>query len=113
MKYKNKVYENDIIDMIFHSLLWAIMLIPLYLSIMNAMGGDNIDDTTPPVEFIMPEKEELTMVDVYSYTDINGFIWENEQSFTEAFRQARSLLGPDQTFNWNGNEYTTMYKDEN
>ena len=37
---------------------------------------------------------------------------EQEKSFSEAFAEARSLLGSGETFSWNGEEYSTLYAEE-
>ena len=43
---------------------------------------------------------------------ISPSIIEQEKSFSEAFAEARSLLGPGKTFSWNGSEYSTLYAEE-
>ena len=43
---------------------------------------------------------------------ISSSIVEQEKSFSEAFSEARSLLGSGETFSWNGEEYSTLYAEE-
>ena len=43
---------------------------------------------------------------------ISPSIIEQEKSFSEAFAEARSLLGSGETFSWNGEEYSTLYAEE-
>ena len=47
-----------------------------------------------------------------SNEEIFPSIIEQEKSFSEAFAEARSLLGPGKTFSWNGSEYSTLYAEE-
>ena len=43
---------------------------------------------------------------------ISPSIIEQEKSFSEAFAEARSSLGPGKIFFWNGSEYSTFYAEE-
>ena len=47
-----------------------------------------------------------------SNEEISPSIIEQEKSFSEAFAEARSLLGSGETFSWNGEEYSTLYAEE-
>ena len=47
-----------------------------------------------------------------SNEEISPSIIEQKKSFSEAFAEARSLLGPGKTFSWNGSEYSTLYAEE-
>ena len=47
-----------------------------------------------------------------SNEEISPSIVEQEKSFSEAFSEARSLLGPGKIFSWNGLEYSTLYAEE-
>ncbi len=64
-----------------------------------------------PVEFEPPVFEEFTLEEPVA----DKFEKAAEPiipSFDEAFAEARSLLGPGQTFYWNGQEYRTNYLEE-
>ena len=50
--------------------------------------------------------------EVNSNEEISPSIVEQEKSFSEAFAEARSLLGSGETFSWNGEEYSTLYAEE-
>jgi len=65
------------------------------------------------------------MLSLYNYTEGTGqdvchihesiepwYIWEDQECFHAAFKLARELQGPDYTFTWKGNDYTTKYKEE-
>ena len=108
MRYNNKIYDNTIVDVLFHSMLWTIMLLPLYLSIINAIGFNKNPIEPEILPSITPIIEEIELTNI----DTDGFIWEKEDSFDQAFRMARSLLGPDKVFSWNTKEYNTLYKEE-
>ena len=47
-----------------------------------------------------------------SNEEISPSTIEQEKSFSEAFAEARSLLGSGETFSWNGEEYSTLYAEE-
>jgi hypothetical protein len=70
------------------NILFVILMSPLLLSVYNRVNG--IEHTT-----IKP-----------------GYIWEEQEKFGTAFKLARSFLGSDGVFTWNGKQYTTLYKEE-
>ena len=126
MKYLDKVEMNNLLL----TILWVIFSIPLYLSLSNALGWtifptNEVEEKTIEVpiieevpeirgETITPEEVEVNKVELTDITIINdnGYIWEKENNFDNAFNTARSLLGPNKVFTWNNEEYHTNYIEE-
>ena len=118
MKYLDNVEMSNILL----SALWSVFCIPLYLSFSNAFATDEVKEECIEIqvpeeipeirgETIIPEEVEIELTDITTI-NTNGFIWETENEFSQAFRMARSLLGPDKTFTWNNNLYHTNYLTE-
>ena len=118
MKYLDNVEMSNILL----SALWIVFCIPLYLSFSNAFATDEVKEECIEIqvpeeipeirgETIIPEEVEIELTDITTI-NTNGFIWETENEFSQAFRMARSLLGPDKTFTWNNNLYHTNYLTE-
>jgi len=78
----------------FELILFIVFLSPVYLSINNKINGIKIEPAHIH-EQIEP-----------------WYIWEDQDRFGTAFKVARALLGPEGIFTWNGNDYTTQYKEE-
>ena len=104
--------------------LWVVLSYPLYLGILNAYTADDVEITpiVIPIEeepqvLEIPEEIEVILpvediiLDPIGYNEPQ-FIWEAEHTFSQAFKLARLYLGPNEIFNWHGNEYTTMYLEE-
>tara|TARA_R110002012_G_scaffold110793_1_gene255459 strand:- start:1394 stop:1618 length:225 start_codon:yes stop_codon:yes gene_type:complete len=70
------------------NILFIILMSPLFLSIFNRVNGIEHTNTKP------------------------AYIWEDQDRFGTAFKLARSFLGSDGIFTWQGKEYTTLYKEE-
>ena len=85
--------------------LWTLFSMPIVLGLHNAYYAVN-----PPEEIIEPIPMETEIIEQIEET--SEFIWEDEPTFARAFRTARMLLGPDNTFKWQGNLYHTNYKEE-
>ena len=123
MKYLDKVEMNNLLL----TILWVIFSIPLYLALSNALGwtmfpANEVEEKAIEVpiieevpeirgETITPEEVEVELTDITIIND-NGYIWEKENNFDNAFNTARSLLGPNKVFTWNNEEYHTNYIEE-
>ena len=118
MKYLDNVEMSNILL----SALWIVFCIPLYLSFSNAFATDEVKEECIEIqvpeeipeirgETIIPEEVEIELTDITTI-NTNGFIWETENEFSQAFRMARSLLGPDEIFEWNNDTYHTNYAEE-
>ena len=118
MKYLDNVEMSNILL----SALWIVFCIPLYLSFSNAFATDEVKEECIEIqvpeeipeirgETIIPEEVEIELTDITTI-NTNGFIWETENEFSQAFRMARSLLGPDKTFYWRGTLYHTNWREE-
>ena len=105
-------------------ILWIILSMPLWLGVWNSFNSDTnviIDDTSlvpAPIEDMQVAPVILSPVDSTSTgvleiiedpIDDSSFIWEETNTFDEAFRLARMYLGPNEIFTWNGNDYHTLY----
>jgi len=121
MKYLDKVEMSNLLL----SALWILYSIPLYLSFSNAFARDEVKEECIEIpvieeiqdirgETIIPEEVETNQDNLTDITIINNsdFIWEEENEFSQAFRMARSLLGPDEIFEWNNDVYHTNYAEE-
>ena len=120
MKPLNKQMET-IVNQAFIAFLWILFLMPLYLGFMNTFAKDVIEqpiivpeqsqtiDEIDNIDELIEENIELTDITIINNS---GFIWEEESSFEEAFKMARSLLGPNKTFKWHDAIYHTNYTEE-
>ena len=121
MKYLDNVEMSNLLL----SGLWILFSIPLYLSFSNAFALNEakeecieiqVPEDVPEIrgETIIPEEVETNQDNLTDITIINDsdFIWEEENEFSQAFRMARSLLGPDEIFEWNNDVYHTNYAEE-
>mgnify|MGYP005823979413 CR=1 FL=1 len=70
------------------AILFIIMFMPLILAISNKINNKPIVIEEP------------------------AYIWEYQEQFGTAFKLARSFLGSEDIFTWNGNDYTTQFKEE-
>ena len=69
----------------------------------------SIIDTIEPNEW----DKEVNSTDDFLGNDVVSTLDEEPiKSFSEAFTEARSLLGSEKTFSWNGSEYSTSYAEE-
>ena len=69
----------------------------------------SIIDTIEPDEW---DKEVNSTDDFLGNEVVSTLDEEPIKSFSEAFTEARSLLGSGKTFSWNGSEYSTSYSEE-
>ena len=69
----------------------------------------SIIDTIEPDEW---DKEVNSTDDFLGNEVVSTLDEEPIKSFSEAFTEARSLLGSEKTFSWNGSEYSTSYAEE-
>ena len=69
----------------------------------------SIIDTIEPDEW---DKEVNSTDDFLENEVVSTLDEEPIKSFSEAFTEARSLLGSGKTFSWNGSEYSTSYAEE-
>ena len=69
----------------------------------------SIIDTIEPDEW---DKEVNSTDDFLGNEVVSTLDEEPIKSFSEAFTEARSLLGSGKTFSWNGLEYSTSYAEE-
>ena len=70
----------------------------------NANMGNSINDEAMTTEAVPTFTENVQSVEEIKTTPV--------PSFNEAFLVARTELGPGNTFEWNGNLYSTNYADE-
>ena len=70
----------------------------------NANMGNSINDEAMTTEAVPTFSENVEPLDEIETTPV--------PSFNEAFLVARTELGPGNTFEWNGNLYSTNYADE-
>ena len=68
-----------------------------------------IIDTIEPDEW---DKEVNSTDDFLGNEAVSTLDQEPIKSFSEAFAEARSLLGSGKAFSWNGSEYSTSYAEE-
>ncbi len=85
------------------NVLFVIMMSPLLLSFYNRATG--IENTITDIHIYKPMKPWIIWEE-------HEYIWEKQERFGTAFRLARTLLGTDDVFTWNGKQYTTLYKEE-
>lgn len=118
-------------------MLWVVLSMPLWLGLWNSLtdfgdyneiyqGGVEIIEEVQDIEvpeiilpkvLEVPEIEELKdlLQDNTGYIeDLEGgqYIWEAQIDFDKAFKLARMYLGPNRTFEWQGETYTTLYEEE-
>ena len=115
MKQKRKENKNMIVFTFALGLIVAGSVIYQHISspeeiTVNDFSEVGINSTTEP---FIPESDELEIApwhgELNSNEEISPSIIEQEKSFSEAFAEARSLLGSGKTFIWNGSEYSTAY----
>ena len=70
----------------------------------NANMGNSINDEAMTTEAVPTFTENVESLEEIETTPV--------PSFNEAFLAARTELGPGNTFEWNGNLYSTNYADE-
>ena len=70
----------------------------------NANMGNSINDEAMTSEAVPTFNENVESLEEIETTPV--------PSFNEAFLAARTQLGPGNTFEWNGNLYSTNYADE-
>ena len=70
----------------------------------NANMGNSVNDEAMATETVPTFQDNVESLDVIETTPV--------PSFNDAFLAARNELGPGNTFEWNGNFYTTNYADE-
>ena len=70
----------------------------------NANMGNSINDEAMTTEAVPTFAENVESLEEIETTPVT--------SFNEAFLAARTELGPGNTFQWNGNLYSTNYADE-
>ena len=70
----------------------------------NANMGNSINDEAMTTEAVPTFAENVESLEEIETTPV--------PSFNEAFLAARTQLGPGNTFEWNGNLYSTNYADE-
>ena len=118
MKQKRKENKNMIVFTFALGLIVTGSVIYQHLSspeeiTVNDFSEVGINSTTEP---FIPESDELEIApwhgELNSNEEISPSIIEQEKSFSEAFAEARSLLGSGKTFIWNGSEYSTAYAEE-
>ena len=118
MKQKRKENKNMIVFTFALGLIVTGSVIYQHISspeeiTVNDFSEVGINSTTEP---FIPESDELEIApwhgELNSNEEISPSIIEQEKSFSEAFAEARSLLGSGKTFIWNGSEYSTAYAEE-
>jgi hypothetical protein len=124
MKQKRKENTNTIVFtfalglIVVGSVIYQHISSPEEITVNDFSGVSTISATDP----FISESDELETgswsgeVNTIENSDSNEknspSIIEQEKSFSEAFAEARSLLGPGKTFSWNGSEYSTLYAEE-
>ena len=73
-------------------------------NVNNTNVGNSVKDEAMTTETVPTFHDNVEALDVIETTPV--------PSFNEAFLAARNELGPGQTFEWNGNLYSTNYVDE-
>ena len=66
--------------------------------------GNSVNDEAMATETVPTSSDDMESLDVIETTPV--------PSFNDAFLAARNELGPGNTFEWNGNLYSTNYADE-
>ena len=70
----------------------------------NTNMGNSVNDEAMATETVPTFNDNIESLDVIETTPV--------PSFNDAFLAARNELGPGNTFEWNGNLYSTNYADE-
>ena len=73
------------------------------------------DNPVPIIDTIEPDEwdKEVNSTDDFLGNEVVSTLDEEPiKSFSEAFTEARSLLGSGKIFSWNGSEYSTSYLEE-
>ena len=70
----------------------------------NTNMGNSVNDEAMTTETVPTFNDDIESLDVIETTPV--------PSFNDAFLAARNELGPGNTFEWNGNLYSTNYADE-
>ena len=70
----------------------------------NTNMGNSVNDEAMATETVPTFNDKVESLEVIETTPV--------PSFNEAFLTARTELGPGNTFEWNGNLYSTNYADE-
>ena len=70
----------------------------------NTKMGNSVNDEAMTTETVPTFHNNVESLDVIETTPV--------PSFNDAFLEARNELGPGNTFEWNGNLYSTNYADE-
>ena len=70
----------------------------------NTNMGNSVNDEAMATETVPTFNDNVESLDVIETTSV--------PSFNDAFLAARNELGPGNTFEWNGNLYSTNYADE-
>ena len=70
----------------------------------NTNMGNSVNDEAMATETVPKFSDDIESLDVIETTPV--------PSFNDAFLTARNELGPGNTFEWNGNLYSTNYADE-
>jgi len=70
----------------------------------NTNMGNSVNDEAMATETVPTSSDDIESLNVIETTPV--------PSFNDAFLAARNELGPGNTFEWNGNLYSTNYADE-
>ena len=70
----------------------------------NTNMGNSVNDEAMATETVPTFNDNVESLDIIETTPV--------PSFNDAFLAARNELGPGNTFEWNGNLYSTNYADE-
>ena len=70
----------------------------------NTNMGNSVNDEAMATETVPTSSDDIESLDVIETTPV--------PSFNDAFLAARNELGPGNTFEWNGNLYSTNYANE-
>ena len=70
----------------------------------NTNMGNSVNDEAMATETVPASSDDVESIEVIETTPV--------PSFNDAFLTARNELGPGNTFEWNGNLYSTNYADE-
>ena len=70
----------------------------------NTNMGNSVNDEAMATDTVPPFSDDVESLEVIETTPV--------PSFNDAFLAARTELGPGNTFEWNGNLYSTNYADE-
>ena len=124
MKHKRKENTNMIVFTFALGLIVVGSVIYQHISSPEEITVNDFSEvsTISAADPLISESDELetgswngevnTIENSDSNEKISPSIIEQEKSFSEAFAEARSLLGPGKTFSWNGSEYSTLYAEE-